>query len=347
MRAAVFYEHGNLEVIKVVDALPPPREPGHGEVRIKMKAAALNRLDLWVRDGWKGLQLSLPHITGSDGAGVVDQVGMGVNHLTAGDRVAIDPTIVDPDCLSVMAGQENQCDKMGILGEHYPGIAAEYVTLPARNLIRIPAHMSYVEAAAAGLVYLTAWHSLITRGNLRPGESVLVVGAGGGVNSASIQIAKLAGATVYVVGSSAEKCAKAEELGADVTINRQEVENWSKAVFQLTNRQGVDVVVDNVGQATMFGSIRSAKRGGRILVVGNTSGPKFELDIRYIFSRQISIIGSTMGPHQDYVRVMSLIFEGKLKPVIGAVLPLAEAREAHRLLEEGKLFGKVVMEIEP
>ncbi len=346
MRAAVFYEHGNLDVIKVVDDLPMPPEPDYGEVRIKMKAVALNRLDLFARDGWKGLELKLPHITGSDGAGVVDAVGPGVNHLNLGERVAIDPTIVDSDCLAVMAGQENQCDKMGILGEHYPGIAAEYVILPARNLIKIPDHISYAEAAASGLVYLTAWHSLITRGNLRPGESVLIVGAGGGVNSASIQIAKLAGATVYVVGSSAKKCAKAEELGADVTINRQEDENWSKAVFQLTNRQGVDVVVDNVGQATLFGSIRSVKRGGRILVVGNTSGPKFELDIRYIFSKHISIIGSTMGPHQDYVRVMNLIFEGKLKPVIGAVLPLAEAREAQRLLEEGAVFGKVVMEIE-
>jgi NADPH:quinone reductase-like Zn-dependent oxidoreductase len=347
MRGAVFYEHGNLDVISVVDDLPMPPEPRYGEVRIRMKAVALNRLDLFVRDGWKGLELKLPHITGSDGAGMVDKVGPGVNQFMPGERVAIDPTIIDPDCLPVMAGQENQCDRMGILGEHYPGIAAESVILPVRNLIKIPDHCSFVEAAASGLVFLTAWHSLITRGNLRPGETVLIVGAGGGVNSASIQIAKLTGATVYVVGSNAEKCAKAEELGADVTINRQDEENWSKAVFQLTNRQGVDVVVDNVGQATMFGSIRSVKRGGRILIVGNTSGPKFELDIRYIFSKHISIIGSTMGPHQDYVRVMNLIFEGKLKPVIGAVLPLAEAREAHRLLEEGKLFGKVVMEIEP
>jgi len=346
MRAAVFYEHGSLDVIQVADNLPEPAEPGYGEIRLRMKTAALNRLDLWVRVGWKGLELKLPHITGSDGAGVVDAVGAGVNHLATGDRVAIDPTIVDPDCLSVMAGLENQCDKMGILGEHYPGVAAEYAVLPARNLIKIPDHASFDEAAASGLVYLTAWHSLITRGSLRPGESVLIVGAGGGVNSASIQIAKLAGATVYVVGSSAEKCAKAEELGADVTINRQVDENWSKAVFQLTRRQGVDVVVDNVGQATMFGSIRSVKRGGRILVVGNTSGPNLDLDIRYIFSKQISIIGSTMGPHQDYVRVMNLIFEGKLKPVIGAVLPLADAREAHRLLEAGDVFGKVVLSIE-
>lgn len=346
MRAAVFYEHGPLDVIKTVDDLPSPPEPGPGQVRLKMKAAALNRLDLWVREGWKGLELKMPHITGSDGAGVVDAVGPGVKHLSPGDRVAIDPTIVDPDCLTVMAGQENQCDDMGILGEHYPGVAAEYVILPTRNLIKLPEHISYQEAAAAGLVYLTAWHSLITRGNLRPGESVLIVGAGGGVNSASIQIAKLAGAKVYVVGSNAYRCAKANELGADVTINRETDENWSKAVYQLTNRQGVDVVVDNVGQATMFGSIRSVKRGGRILVVGNTSGPKFELDIRYIFSKQISVIGSTMGPHQDYVRVMNLIFEGKLKPVIGAALPLAEAREAHRLLQEGEVFGKVVLEIE-
>lgn len=346
MRAAVFYEHGGLDVIRVVDDLPPPPEPGYGEVRLHMKAAALNRLDLFVRKGWQGLELKMPHITGSDGAGVVNKIGPGVTHFSPGERVAIDPTIVDPDCLTVMAGQENQCDKMGILGEHYPGVAAEYVVLPARNLIKIPDYVGYAEAAAAGLVYLTAWHSLITRGNLRPGESVLIVGAGGGVNTASIQIAKLAGATVYVVGSNAEKCAKAQELGADVTINRQQEENWSKAIYQLTNKQGVDVVVDNVGQATMFGSIRAVKRGGRILIVGNTSGPKFELDIRYLFAKHISMIGSSMGPHQDYLRVMNLVFEGKLKPVIGATLPLAETREAHRLLEEGSVFGKVVLNLE-
>ncbi len=339
MRASVFYEHGGPDVIRVADDLPLP-EPGFGEVRVRIQAAALNRLDLWVRDGWPGLKLHLPHITGSDGAGIVDVVGAGVSSVAPGDRVAIDPTLAPPDAVGM--GYENQ-SRISILGEHAPGLAAEYRVIPARNLLKLPDHIGYNEAAAAGLVYVTAWHSLITRGDLRPGETVLIVGAGGGVNSASIQIAKLAGAKVYVVGSSEEKCEQARALGADVTINRQQDEDWSKAVFRLTDKQGVDVVVDNVGKATLFGSIRSVKIGGRILIVGNTSGPMFELDIRYIFSKHISIIGSTMGPHADYVRVMKLIFDGALKPVIGKTVPLDAVREGYVALEDGQVFGKVVI----
>ncbi|MCU0497362.1 MAG: zinc-binding dehydrogenase [Anaerolineae bacterium] len=343
MRAAVFYEHGLIDVLKYVDDLPVP-EVGSGQVRLKMGAAALNRLDLWVRVGWNGLKLHLPHVTGSDGAGIVDAIGTGVTGFAPGDRVCIDPTIVPSDSPTLYTGLENQ-GRIGILGEHHSGLAAEYVVVPARNLLKLPNHVSFEGASAAGLVYVTAWHSLITRGNLRPGETVLIVGAGGGVNTASIQIAKLAGAKVYVVGSNAEKCRKAQELGADVTINREETPDWSKAIYQLTQKQGVDVVVDNVGQETMFNSIRSVRIGGRILVVGNTSGPIFELDIRYLFSKHISIIGSTMGPHVDYVRVMNLVFEGQLKPVISETLPLSEIQTAHRLLEAGEVFGKVVIRI--
>jgi NADPH:quinone reductase-like Zn-dependent oxidoreductase len=343
MRAAVFYEHGTGDVLKYVEDLPIP-EPGPGEVRVRIHGAALNRLDLFVRTGWKGLQLHFPHVTGSDGAGVVDAVGTGVSGFAPGDRVCIDPGIVPPESPMFYSGLENT-ERIAILGEHRSGTAAEYVVVPARNLLKMPDHINFAEGAAAGLVYVTAWHSLITRGNLRPGETVLIVGAGGGVNSASIQIAKLAGAKVYVVGSNAEKCRRAEELGADITINRKEQPDWSKAIFQLTQKRGVDVVVDNVGQATMFSSIRSVRIGGRILIVGNTSGPMFELDIRYLFSKHISLIGSTMGPHVDYVKVMNLVFEGKLKSVIAHQIPLQNAVEGHRLLEEGDLFGKVVIEI--
>lgn len=344
MRAAVITEHGNLDRLAVVEDLPIP-EPGHGEVRIRMKAAALNRLDLWVREGWPGLELAMPHVVCADGAGVIDQVGPGVAHYAPGDRVCIDPTIVPPDSPALMTGLENQ-SRHHILGESVPGTAAEFAVIPARNLLHMPDHVDYESAAAAGLVFLTAWHSLITRGGLRPGESVLMIGAGGGVNTASIQIAKLAGATVYVVGSNAEKCTNAEELGADFTINREEDPNWSKAVYQLTGKRGVDVVVDNVGQATLTDSLRSARIGGRILIVGNTSGPAIELDIRLIFSRQLSIIGSTMGPHQDYVKVMNLVFSGALKPVIGATLPLDEIKEAQRMLTNFEVYGKIVLKID-
>jgi NADPH:quinone reductase-like Zn-dependent oxidoreductase len=342
MRAAVIYEHGSRDVLQIAD-LPIP-EPGRGQVRLRMKAAALNRLDLWVREGWKGLNLYMPHITCADGAGVVDATGEGVNNVQVGDRVGINPTVIDPDCI-LLNGTEDACLDSAIMGEHAPGVAAEYVVVPARNLIKLPDHVSFAESAAAGLVYVTAWRSLITRGGLQPGESVLIVGAGGGVNTASIQIAKLVGCKVYVVGSNAQKCAQAQSLGADVTIDRSAVESWSKELFRLTDKRGVDAVVDNVGQATMFDSIRSVRRGGRILIVGNTSGPMFNLDIRYIFNKQISLIGSTMGSTTDFQRVMNLVFDGKLNPVIGATLPLSDIREGHRLLEEGDVFGKVVLEI--
>ncbi len=344
MRGAVIFGHGGPEVVGMAEDLPLP-EPAWGEVRLKMHAAALNRLDLWVRFGWPGLKLAMPHVICADGAGAVDAVGAGVSGFAPGDRVAINPTIVDEHSPSWLTGMENQTRHMHILGEGSPGVAAEYVVIPARNLIKLPQHISYAEGAAAGLVYLTAWHSLVTRGGLRPGESVLIVGAGGGVNSASIQIAKLAGAKVYAVGSTAAKCEKARDLGADVTINREETPDWSKALYKLTDKQGVDVVIDNVGHATFGDSIRSARIGGRILVVGNTSGPLTELDLRQVFARQVSIIGSTMGPHQDYVRVMHLVFEGKLKPVIGATFPFTDAREAQRVLSDFEVFGKVVLEI--
>lgn len=345
MRGAVFTAHGDLENLKVVDDLPMP-EPGRGEVRLQMKAAALNRLDLWVRWGWPGLNLQMPHVVCADGAGVVDALGEGVSDYAVGDAVSINPSIIRADSPAWFTGVENQSRDLHILGESVPGVAAEYVVVPARNLHRMPEGFSFEGAAAAGLVYVTAWHSLITRGGLRPGETVLIVGAGGGVNSASIQIAKFAGATVFVVGSNAEKCAQAEALGADVTINREEEPNWSKAMYKMTNKRGVDVVVDNVGHATLADSVRSARIGGRILIVGGTSGPFVELDVRQIFARQVSIIGSTMGPHQDYMRVMDLVFAGHLKPVIGAMLPLDEVREAQRKLEQFDVFGKVVLRID-
>jgi len=344
MKAAVFTEHGDLEGLKVIHDLPVP-VPGAGEVRLKMQAAALNRLDLWVRVGWPGLKLDLPHITCGDGAGIVESVGAGVTTFAPGDRMCIDPTLVPANSPALMTGLENQ-SRIHILGEGAPGVAAEYVVLPAHNLLKMPDHISFEQAAAAGLVYVTAWHSLITRGQLRPGETVLIVGAGGGVNSASIQIAKLTGAKVYVIGSDAGKCEKAKELGADVTINRQETPQWSKAIYQLTEKRGVDVVIDNVGQSTFNDSIRCLRIGGRILVVGNTSGPFVELDLRQVFARQISIIGSTMGPHQDYVRVMNLVFDGALKPVIGAVMSMDAIKEAQRQLADFEVFGKIVLKIE-
>jgi NADPH:quinone reductase-like Zn-dependent oxidoreductase len=341
MKAVVFHEHGSLENVTLAD-IPIP-EIGPHDVLLEVKAAALNRLDLWVLAGWPGLNLKLPHIMGSDGAGVISAVGTAVQGFAPGDRVAVNPTLSDPDDTYSKRGFDNMSDRFAIIGEHVDGFFAEYAAVPARNLLKMPAEASFVDAAAASLVFVTAWHSLIKRGGLQAGESVLVVGAGGGVNTAAIQIAKLAGAgPIYVVGSTDEKLAKARELGADVTFNRH-TENWSKALFKATNRRGVDIVVDNVGAATFHASLRALCKGGRLLTVGNTSGATFEIDNRLIFGKHLSIIGSTMGTRSDYDEVMGLIFNGRLHPVIDSVLPLNDGVHALKRLAAGDFAGKIVL----
>ena len=341
MKALVFYEHGLLENVQYTDV--PEPQIGPDEVLLAVKAAAFNRLDLWVLAGWPGLKLKLPHVMGSDGAGVVAQVGANVTGFAVGDRVAVNPTLGSDSDYFGRRGLDNMSDNFAILGEHADGFFADYAAVPARNLLKMPDNASFEAAAAASLVFVTAWHSLITRGNLQVGETVLIVGAGGGVNTAAIQIARLAGAgCIYVVGSSAEKLAKAESLGADVLINRHE-EDWGKAIFKATNRRGVDIVVDNVGAATFHSSLRALKKGGRLLTVGNTSGPKFEIDNRLIFGKHLSIIGSTMGSSADYETVMNLIFDGRLQPVIDTIYPLSEGVTALRRLEAGEVAGKLVL----
>ncbi len=323
----------------------PHPELGPGYALVHLRAAALNHLDLWVRKGWPGLKLQLPHISGADGAGEVDALGEGVDNFSIGERVVIDGNIGCGRCPACLAGRDNMCPDWELLGETIHGTLAEYVAVPARNLLKIPDSVDYGTAAAASLVFLTAWHSLITRGRLQAGENVLIIGASGGVNTASIQIAKFAGATVFVVGANKKKLALAESLGADHLIDRSEQENWSKAVYQATNRQGVDVVVDNVGAGTMPSSLRSAAKGGRILTVGNTGGPTFEIDNRFIFGKHLSIIGSTMSSIEDFRTVMDLVFQGKLKAVIDRSYPLEDTAEAQRRLEAGKQLGKIVIDI--
>ncbi len=342
MKAAVLTGHGGAEVVDYRKDIPE-QSPGYGEVRVGIRAAALNRLDLWVRAGWRGLDLTFPHVICADGAGIVDAIGEGVTQVAVGDHVCIDPTIVQANDPALHTGMENQT-RIAILGEHHSGTAAEYLVLPQRNLLKMPADFDFAESAV-GLAGVTAWHSLITRGGLTAGESVLIVGAGGGVNSISIQIAKLAGALVYVVGSNAEKCAQAEAIGADVTINREEEPQWSRAIYKLTNRRGVDAVVDNVGAATMGQSLRACRIGGRILVVGGTSGYEYGLNLAQLFARHISLIGSTMGPHRDYMAFMEQVFSGRIKAVIGARLPLEDARRAQEMLASNTHFGKIVLEV--
>jgi NADPH:quinone reductase-like Zn-dependent oxidoreductase len=341
MKAVFFERHGELDVLRHGEVPDPSATPGRVVVRVK--ACALNYLDIWVRRGWPGLKLEMPHWCGADVAGEIAAVGDGVSGWAAGQRVVVDPGINRVQDEYTRRGEASVSPGYHILGEHVRGGAAEYVAVPAENLAPMPDGLDFPQAAAPLLAGLTAWRMLIHRAGLQAGESVLVVGAGGGVNTLSIQIAKLAGAVVFAVASSEEKAARARSLGADVVIDRSQVD-WVREVFKLTGRRGVDVVVDNVGRATLAGSMQAVARGGRIVIVGNTSGPQAEIDIRFIFGKQISLIGSTMGNHQDFLAVIELLRQGKLKPVIGRVVPLRDGIEAYRLMEEGRQFGKILLQ---
>ena len=341
MKALCFHQHGGRDVL-TYDDVPRP-EPGAGEALVRVQATTLNHLDVFVRRGWPGLDLEMPHWGGSDVAGEVAALGPDVTEWEVGQRVVVDPGITTLEDVFVRRGEHSVSPGYLILGEDVRGGHAEFVSVPAANLMAMPEDWGFVEAAAPLLVSLTAWRMLIHRAGLRAGESVLVVGAGGGVNSMAIQIAKLAGATVYALTSSLEKMDKAEELGADVVIDYTEDADWSKTVYKLTERRGVDVVVDNVGQATLRQSMRAVSRGGRIVIVGNTSGPRAEIDTRYIFGKQISLIGSTMGNHQDFRDVVSLLWSGKLRPVVDTVMPLSKGKQAFEALERGEKFGKIVL----
>jgi NADPH:quinone reductase-like Zn-dependent oxidoreductase len=340
MKAIYIRHHGDIDVLEYGD-LPDP-VPDRGEVLVRLKVAALNNLDLWVRRGWPGIKIKYPFIPGADGAGEVAAIGPDVDYWHVGDRVVLNPNIGCGHCNYCLSGFDNRCRTWGLLGETRDGTYAQYVAVPAGNLYPLPDGFDEKSAAAAALVFQTAWHSLISRGKLKAGESVLIVGASGGVNSASVQIAKLAGAEVYVVASNRKKLDLAEKFGADYLIDRSEEENWSKTVYELTNGTGVDVVVDNVG-TTFQQSFRSARKGGRILTVGNTGGAKIEIDNRYIFGKHLSLIGSTMSPKSDFAAVMELLFTGELQAVLDKSYPLSDAHLAQQRLEAGEQMGKLTL----
>jgi NADPH:quinone reductase-like Zn-dependent oxidoreductase len=342
MKAVLFHAHGGPEVLEYAD-FPTP-EPKPGEVLVRLRAAALNRVDIFTRIGWPGLRLEMPHINGADGAGEVAALGEGVNEFRVGEPLAINANLGCGECEYCLRGQDNLCRNWHLLGETVRGTYAESIALPARQLYRLPDGFDFHVAAAAALVYQTAWHSLLTRGGLQPGETVLVVGAGGGVNTASIQIAKFKGAKVIVIGSSEEKLKRAGDLGADVLIDRSKEPDWSRSVFAATGKRGADLVVDNVG-TTFPLSLRSLGKGGRLLTVGNSGGPKFEIDNRYIFAKHLSILGSTMSTRAEFAEVMDHVVAGDLKPVIDTTFPLQEAAAAQERLERGEQFGKITLEI--
>ena len=343
MKAVLFRQHGGPDVLEYTDFPTPELKPG--EALIRLRAAALNRMDVMVRNGLPGLKLEMPHINGADGAGEVVVLNSSEEtEVKVGDRVVIDANLGCGKCEFCLAGKDNMCREWHLLGETVRGTYAEYVAVPVRQLYRLPEDFDFHQAAAAALVYQTAWHSLVKRGNLQKGETVLIVGAGGGVNTASVQIAKYMGAQVVVIGSDAKKLEMAESLGADILIDRSKEEDWSKAVFLATNKRGVDVVVDNVGTTFML-SLRALRKGGRLLTVGNSGGPKFEIDNRYLFAKHLSIIGSTMSPLSDFKEVMDLIVAGKLKPVLDKTYPLEEAAGAQERLWKNENFGKITLEI--
>jgi NADPH:quinone reductase-like Zn-dependent oxidoreductase len=344
MKAVLFRRHGGPEVLEYTN-FPTP-EPKPGEALIRLHAAALNRMDVMVRNGWPGIKLQLPHINGADGAGEIVAFGSATETgaLETGDHVVIDANLGCGSCEFCLAGKDNMCRDWHLLGETVRGTYAEYVSLPVKQLYRLPKDFDFHQAAAAALVYQTAWHSLVRRGELQKGETVLIVGAGGGVNTASLQIAKYIGAQVVVIGSDSNKLEMADSLGADILIDRSREEDWSKAVFLATNKRGVDVVVDNVGTTFML-SLRALRKGGRLLTVGNSGAPKFEIDNRYLFAKHLSILGSTMSPLDEFKEVMDLVVAGTLKPVIDRTYSLEDAARAQERLWRNKNFGKITLDI--
>ena len=342
MKATLFRQHGGPEVLEYTD-FPSP-EPKAGEVLVQLRAAALNRMDVMVRNGWPGLKLELPHINGADGSGEIAALGNGVTEFEIGDRVAINANLGCGKCEFCINGQDNMCREWHLLGETIRGTYAEYICLPVRQLYKMPNNFDFHASAAAALVYQTAWHSMVKCGNIKAEETIAIVGAGGGVNSASIQVGKYLGARVVVIGSNAKKLKEAESLGADILIDRSKEEDWSRAVFIATDKRGVDAVVDNVG-TTFPLSLRALRKGGRLLTVGNSGGPRFEIDNRYVFAKHLSIIGSTMSTLSDFAEVMDLVVAGKLKPVIDKKFPLKEAAAAQERLWRGENFGKITLDI--
>jgi NADPH:quinone reductase-like Zn-dependent oxidoreductase len=340
MKAVVIHEHGGVDKLSIEEVETP--SPAQDEVLVQVRACALNHLDLWIRKGVPGQRMPLPMIPGSDIAGVVKKAGSTVRGLKAGDRVVIAPGISCGRCEPCLKGTDHLCASYGIIGENRDGGCAEYVCVPAVNVIPIPGKLTFNEAAAIPLAFLTAWHMLAARAQVKPGEDVLIHAAGSGVSSAGIQIAKLLGAHVIATAGSDAKLKKARELGADETINYKKLD-FSVEVRRLTRRTGVDVILDHIGADTWSKNIRSLKTGGRMVTCGVTSGYEVATDIRYIFFRKLSVLGSTMGSKGELLQIMKLVDRRKLRPVIDSTYTLGQIASAHKRIEGRKAFGKIIV----
>ena len=340
MKAILIREHGGVDKLTTAEVPDPTPRPGEAVVRVR--AVALNHLDIWLRRGVPGHTFPLPMIPGSEVAGVIESVDD--PRWKTGDEVIVAPSYSCGLCVACLSGNDPLCRNFGLFGETVSGGAAEKVAVPVRNLIRKPAGLSFAEAAAIPLDMLTAWHMLIARAQLRPGETVLIQAGGSGVGSAAIQIAKLWGAVVYTTTSTAEKASRAKALGADETILYTEVD-FLDEVRRLTKKRGVDIVFEHVGGETFERSLRALAKGGRLVTCGSTSGAEVNVNLRLVFFKLLSILGSTMGSLAELHEIMKFVEAGKLRPVIDRVLPLSEVAEGHRILEAREAFGKIVFEV--
>jgi NADPH:quinone reductase-like Zn-dependent oxidoreductase len=342
MKAVVMRAHGGPEVLGYEDVADPV--PGPGEVLVRVRACALNHLDIWTRLGQAGRPVPLPHILGNDIAGEIASLGGPVPGLVPGQRVMLSPGVSCGRCRMCLAGEDGSCREYRILGYQLPGGYAELVRCPAANVIPLPDAIAFEDAAAFPLVFLTAWRMLVRKAEVRPGEDVLVWAAGSGVGIAAIQIAKLFGARVIATAGTDEKLAKARALGADEVVNHRSGDVVTE-VRRLTGRKGADVVVEHVGEATWERSILSLAPRGRLVTCGATTGAQGKTELRHLFAKQLTLFGSYMGSKADLIDAAALFFAGRLRSVVHAVLPLAEARRAHEMMEASEHFGKIVLRV--
>jgi NADPH:quinone reductase-like Zn-dependent oxidoreductase len=342
MKAIRFQKHGGPGVLDYTDA--PDPAIGSTQVLVRVKACALNHLDLWVRRGIPGISIPLPHIPGSDISGEIAKIGAEVTTCKVGQKVVLAPGVSCGKCSACISGQDNRCREFTNLGYKMDGGCAEYVRAPEVNCLPYPENLSFEEAAAVPLVFQTAWHMLVSRAELRPGEDILILGAGSGVGSAAIQIAKMFGARVIATAGSDEKLEKARQLGADHLINHKS-QRIRDEIRRITSKRGVDVVFEHVGAATWDESLASLAPGGRLVTCGATTGYDARLDLRFLFSRQLSLLGSYTGTKSELLTVMKLVSTGRLRPVVDRTFPLVEAAAAHAYLEAGSQFGKVVLSV--
>jgi NADPH:quinone reductase-like Zn-dependent oxidoreductase len=342
MKAIAITAHGGMEKVQYMDVERPPLGPR--EVLIEARAVALNHLDIWVRNGLPGSRLTMPHVLGADGAGVVAEVGAEVSRVQVGDRVVINPGLHCGMCEFCQAGEQSLCATFGIMGETRPGTFAEYFQVPQENVHPVPEGFSWEEAAAFPLVFVTAWRMLISKAAIKPGEDILILGIGGGVSTAVLQIVKAIGLRAFVTSSSDDKLQQATKLGADAVINYK-TQDFAREIRHLTQQRGVDVVVDSVGGDSYAKSLASLAKGGRLVTCGATAGPRPQTDLARIFWNQLSVFGSTMGNMREFAEMLNFVGKCSVKPVLDQAFSLADGTHALARMEEGKQFGKIVLKV--